>query len=210
MNQALDISAHHVCFNCKQEKPLTEFRANRSDFRGHHGNCKTCESEKARHLFKRADEYRREQIARGAVKVCRLCNAAKSITEYSRCSDSKDGSRNDCKKCSSARSRIWRKGLPETEKKSSTRRYWLKSRYKLTEAAFDAMLAQQNNKCAICMNSFAGKSKGRMSPYVDHDHATGAIRALLCHPCNAGLGSFCENLSTLQSAIQYLHKHAIR
>jgi Recombination endonuclease VII len=64
------------------------------------------------------------------------------------------------------------------------------------------MAKAQDYKCAIC-----GEEKRLV---VDHDHATGDIRALLCDDCNKGLGSFKDNPDNLLKAAYYLEKHSAR
>lgn len=49
---------------------------------------------------------------------------------------------------------------------------------------YDAMYAAQDGRCAICRRA-TGKTR-RLS--VDHDHATGKVRGLLCRVCNDMLG----------------------
>lgn len=44
------------------------------------------------------------------------------------------------------------------------------------------MLTAQGGGCAIC----GAKPKTRRL-HVDHDHASGAVRGLLCHRCNRAL-----------------------
>jgi Autographiviridae endonuclease VII len=63
----------------------------------------------------------------------------------------------------------------------------LKARYGLTIKAFDEMVARQAGRCVICER----RSARRLS--VDHCHATGLVRALLCSKCNVGLGNLEDN-----------------
>lgn len=60
---------------------------------------------------------------------------------------------------------------------------------------------KQNAACAICRTP-QRELKKRLA--VDHCHKSGMFRGLLCSACNLGLGIFKDNISNLQSAIQYL------
>ncbi|SPL97795.1 Phage endonuclease VII [[Actinomadura] parvosata subsp. kistnae] len=57
------------------------------------------------------------------------------------------------------------------------------------------MLARQGGLCAIC----------RVVPgtFVDHCHATGQVRGVLCFTCNNGLGHFADNAVVLELAALY-------
>jgi hypothetical protein len=58
----------------------------------------------------------------------------------------------------------------------------LKQVYGLSLQDYEAMVAQQGGVCRIC------KTKPARPLFVDHSHASGRVRGLLCHPCNAALG----------------------
>lgn len=77
--------------------------------------------------------------------------------------------------------------------------------YGLTPDTFAALLDRQGGGCAICGTSTPG-GKGQF--HVDHDHDLGptAVRGLLCHHCNLGLGNFKDDTSHLRQAIAYLQR----
>jgi hypothetical protein len=68
---------------------------------------------------------------------------------------------------------------------------------------YDRMYAAQDGRCAICRE--INKFKRRF--HVDHCHATGRVRSLLCNTCNTGLGSFRDRTDLMLAAVQYLNAH---
>lgn len=91
------------------------------------------------------------------------------------------------------------KGYPE-QRKRARERYWLKT-YGLTSADVEALLDKQGGGCAIC-GSRNWPEWGK--PVVDHDHATGEVRGLLCVSCNAGVGQLRDDPELLRKALEYL------
>lgn len=87
----------------------------------------------------------------------------------------------------------------------------LRRTYGITLADYDAMLAAQGGTCAICgqaertVGGRHGKALLRFA--VDHDHATGKVRALLCHNCNSAIGSFHDDTDVMLKAIGYVRQH---
>lgn len=88
-----------------------------------------------------------------------------------------------------------------------TRNFYLQRRYGITLNEFNEKLKQQNNGCAICgsVNGKANKRNDRLT--VDHNHATGELRGILCHKCNFGLGHFDDDIELLLKAIEYLKSY---
>lgn len=68
------------------------------------------------------------------------------------------------------------------------------------------MLTQQGGRCGICASAEAGPTKNRVFR-VDHDHATGKVRGLLCVHCNSLLGYARDSVPNLVAAIGYLEKN---
>lgn len=78
------------------------------------------------------------------------------------------------------------------------------AQYGLTPEQYDTLCENQNGVCAICNNPPSGNGVSATFLVVDHDHATGEVRGLLCDFCNRGLGIFRDNPETLMAAAEYL------
>jgi len=78
-------------------------------------------------------------------------------------------------------------GLEEERRQRSL---WAKYRLRLDD--YDAIEEAHHGRCAICNEAFSD------TPRVDHDHATGAIRGLLCTRCNTLLGSYRDDPAMLR------------
>jgi hypothetical protein len=70
--------------------------------------------------------------------------------------------------------------------------------YGLKPQDVEIMMAAQGGRCAICKETFVRKH------HIDHCHATGKVRGLLCHGCNTGIGMFKENPAALLAAADYV------
>lgn len=94
---------------------------------------------------------------------------------------------------------------PETKRRNSA--YKKMIRHNLTQEGYNALFAAQNGVCAICKKPEVAVRRGKVLPlHIDHDHATGEVRGLLCFSCNVGLGMFKDNLNNLYSAVNYMEK----
>ena len=66
----------------------------------------------------------------------------------------------------------------------------------LTGAEYDAIFERQGGRCAIC--------RVEANLVLDHNHATGRVRGLLCDNCNKAIGILRDDASLLERAITYL------
>lgn len=128
-------------------------------------------------------------------KVCKDCLIEKSIDEFPKQPRNKDGLFTYCRPCNQVRT------IKSPNYKASVRKAQLKKNYGITPEDYDSMFAKQKGVCAICSEA---DNEKREYLCVDHDHATGVVRGLLCHNCNIGLGKFKDDPELLNKAIWYL------
>lgn len=84
------------------------------------------------------------------------------------------------------------------------RKFKLKKIYGITESRYQEMLLEQGLGCKVCAVPFDLLGKGRKRfPHIDHDHSSGAARALLCQRCNILVG-FVES-EFHEQAVQYVN-----
>ncbi|MBF6411047.1 MULTISPECIES: endonuclease VII domain-containing protein [Nocardia] len=100
------------------------------------------------------------------------------------------------------------RGAVARHKVGGQRWYHAKSRYGLTREQIEQMFRDQDGRCAICDTALLGRGLERTSPQIDHCHATGKPRALLCRLCNTALGNFRDDPELIGRALAYVNRWA--
>jgi hypothetical protein len=79
----------------------------------------------------------------------------------------------------------------------------LRRTYNITLEEYQALAEAQGGGCAICHEP-SRKIHTKLS--VDHDHATGKIRGLLCHACNQSIGMMLDDPALLREKANYIER----
>lgn len=180
---------------------MSEFFNDRRARDGKTSYCKPCmtrrnaESKARRACGERVTDRRprRAPLVERVDRRCPACGETKPLEAFVANRRGTDGYGAYCRPC---HNRITREN--RTKNHGSTRDYHLFARYGVTASEVAAMVAAQDGTCAIC--------RVRPAEHVDHDHATGAVRGVLCFTCNVGLGSFNDEPERLRLAHDYLFR----
>ena len=179
------------CTVCGDAKGLDDFHKKSGSRDGLQPACKQCAKKRA------ADWYRSNRERANAASRARVARLREVDADGVRLIQRE-------------RSRSWRERNPE-KVRANGRRRTLK-RYGLTPEAFDAMLAEQGGRCAVCRTAEPG---GTGTWHVDHDHACCAeearscghcVRGLLCGRCNTALAMVDDDLDHLAALALYVRR----
>jgi len=110
------------------------------------------------------------------------------------------------------KAKAWRIANPDRIKeyriknRQKNHRQELVRKYNVKFEWFDKQFEIQNKSCGICKKNLEWTDK-QNTPHVDHCHATGKVRGILCNRCNTVLGLCEDNKEIFINLIGYLECH---
>ncbi len=130
-------------------------------------------------------------------KTCCTCKETKTVSEFNKDKNTKDGYAWRCRDCAKASYRI------HYHKVGGMRWRHIERKYGITKDEWLELFSKQGGICACCGADNPGSTQGW---HTDHCHETGVVRGILCLHCNRGLGYLKSPEQCFQGA-EYLRKH---
>lgn len=150
---------------------------------------------------------RRERATPGK-KVCAMCEALKPVEEFAPDARGFKGRAPNCRPCWRAycnernkrpEVKAKRKAFDQTpERRRRMRLAYVRRTYGPEAVALEEQRLDGSGKCAVCLGG------DRLA--IDHNHASGALRGLLCRRCNVTLGQCEDDPQLLRELAAYLEK----
>ncbi len=173
------------CPKCGKTKAVGDFARNRATADGRQTWCKACHLPLQR-KWNKDNKERRLELGRRWFNENRDRALAQRRSRYA-----------DTRTASNERRRQWERR--NKDKVAVFNRRKNIARYGLTEETYTAIVDAQGGVCAVCKR--APKTK-RL--HIDHCHAGGGVRGLLCGNCNIGIGNLKDSPALLRAAATYL------
>lgn len=172
--------------------------------------------------------YANGEVVKDGQRICNCCKSWKPIEQYTKSKTGHMGLSAVCKDCENEKARIryaekdilsrrkGQKSVYDRERRKrlraegklkkpdpeAQREQAMKRKYGITIKDYEAMVKAQNNECAICFAPGEQERNGKL--VIDHCHASGKVRGLLCNKCNLLLGHANDTIERLERAILYL------
>ncbi len=170
--------------------------------------CATCKIEKSSDCFHKAKKEK-DGLQYRCIGCGKKYHADRYVNQKEKISGQIAAYRAGNKDKLNEAGKVWRSKNPD-KVKHYQRTTNLKKNFGLSIADYEKMAEAQNNACAICLTpeTFVHKAKGQVARLaVDHCHASGKIRKLLCANCNRALGLFNDNPYIMEFAAKYIRAH---
>ena len=168
------------CRHCERVLSIDDFPRHTKLADGRQTYCRECFAERYRQKRAKLGAVTRPSVIPEGFKFCRGCELVRPLADFAGRTGKRARTTFRCNDCM----------------RQNDRQRHLADTYGLRETDVQAMLASQGGLCAICRTSPA--------VHIDHDHATGAVRGMLCFRCNAALGQLGDSPETLVRAARYL------
>lgn len=178
-----------TCITCLKPKHNSKFGFRRKGLPDRETQCRAC-----KYAYTKRWRAKNKQKVKRSRRLWRLKNRSKVLAAKVR-----------YRKRHPERARAQVRAAHQKRGKIYKRRQYfslMEERYGLTKKQIRDQLKQQNHRCAICGNKQKCGKRRRL--YIDHDHATGKFRGLLCFSCNSLLGFAKDSIQVLQASIAYL------
>lgn len=154
--------------------------------------CRVCHNELPKERF----GVTRRKDKSGAIReyfdaTCMVCRRNKYLAKNGKREIHRQGTKN------------WYHNNPDKAKSQRLKKYGLDF------DGYNALRVKQGYCCAVCKKHENDVAQGRAKTpatalHVDHDHATGKVRGLLCTNCNTILGKCYDDVKILEQAVDYL------
>lgn len=177
---------HYMCRACWSE--YNKQRAKAEPVRVARKTCSRCRIE---YLEPEKNFYNDKRARDGYQAICRICHKKYNVER-----------RLERPHVNRNWQRSYRKQEPRRVLATKLRR-----EYGISLEQYDDLLAAQGGRCGACSRTEPGGVSNQW--HVDHEHTTRAVRGLLCHFCNTGIGLLGDDLEGLLRAVDYLKKEKV-
>ncbi len=141
------------------------------------GEVVSCGCYRLERMLEHVESHRVRVVA--GKKVCHKCRRDLPVDQFSLSAKTGCGLQGSCKRCSAA--------------------YRVSSIHNLDfEQALHLVDARASGGCEVC--------GGLDDTHIDHNHATGEVRGLLCGQCNRALGLLKEDQTRIQALLAYVQR----
>lgn len=188
------------CPRCTSILPVSDFHGDRRSKDGLKSYCKKCAlvvlgevRERKRAMKSRDDVYSSDYQ-----KKCNKCREELPACDFQYNPLRADWLAASCFRCMDEYEKSRRM---DPEKRRRLKSNSLRCRFGIDMDFYEEMLEFQGGACAICGGDDQVKTA---SLGVDHDHATGEVRGLLCRSCNSAIGQLGDDYGRIIRAAEYI------